>query len=58
MAEPVEMGDHRHPALGLDACDQRLAAPRHDHVDDAGHRQHGADRGAIAGGHQLDRRFR
>ncbi len=55
VAEPVEMRDHRHAALGLHTRDQRLAAARHDHVDDAGRGQHVADGGAILGRPQLDR---
>ena len=36
-------------------ADQALAAARHDHVDELGHRQHLADRGAVARRHELDR---
>ena len=45
---------HRHPALALHALDQRAAAARHDDVDQIGHAEHQADRGAIAGRHELD----
>ena len=33
--DPLEMGEDRHPRLGLHPPDQPLAAPRHDHVDQA-----------------------
>ena len=49
------MREHGHARLGLDARDQALAAARDDEVDHALRRQHRADRGAIGGGHQLDR---
>ena len=55
VVDPVEMREHGHARLGLDARDQPLAAARHDHVDHALARQHRADRGAIGGGDELDR---
>ena len=57
VAEPLEMGDHRDPALALHPLDQRAPAARHDHVDEFAHAEHQADRGAVAGRHQLDRGF-
>jgi hypothetical protein len=56
VADAFEMGEYRHPGLGLHQPDQPLAAARHDHVDMFVHAQHGGHRGAVARGHQLDRR--
>ena len=56
MADALEMREDRHPRLLLHARDEALAAARHDHVDIAVEaRQHGADRRAVAGRHELDR---
>ena len=57
VAYAVEMLDHRHAAFFGDARHQRLAAPRHHHVDVVGHRQHFPDRGAVARRNALDRGF-
>ena len=35
VADAVEMGEHRHARIGLDARDEALAAARDDHVDQA-----------------------
>ncbi len=51
------MGDDRDMALALDPLDQRGAAARYDDVDGPVHAEHDADGGAVAGRHQLDRRF-
>ena len=59
VADAFEMREHRHARLALHARDQALAAARHDDVDlavEAG--EHHADRGAVAGRHQRDRRLR
>ena len=59
MADAFEMREHRHARFVLHARDKALAAARHDHVDAAVKpAQHLADRGAVAGRHQLDRLFR
>ncbi len=58
VAEAFEMGDDRNAAFALHPLDQRGAAARHDDVDDAAHLQHHADRRAVAGRDQLDRRLR
>ena len=56
VADAFEMGEHRHARLALHARDQALAAARHDDVDGAVEaRKHHADRGAVAGRHQLRR---
>ena len=55
VADALQVREHRHPRLGLHPRHQPLAAARHDDVDGATQAgQHGADRGAVAGGHQLD----
>ena len=58
VAEALEMGEDRHARLRLHARDEALAAARHDDVEravEAG--EHGADRGAVARRHELDRRL-
>ena len=53
VAIAFEMRDHRNAAFALHALDQRFAAARHDDVDEFGHGQHHADRGAIDRRHEL-----
>ncbi len=53
MADAVEMREHRHTRVVLHPLDQALASARHDHVDKARGAQHGADRLAVLGRHQL-----
>ena len=56
VADALEMGEHRHARLHLDAADQALAAARHDHIDGAVEPgEHQPDGGAVAGRHHLDR---
>ena len=47
VAEPLGMGQHRHPRLALHALHQRLAAARDDQVDQPRRRQHGRDIGPV-----------
>ena len=47
VAEPLGMREHRHARLALHTLDQRLAAARHDQVEQAGGRQHRRDIGAV-----------
>ena len=58
VADPFEMGEHRHARLGLHQADKPLAAPRHDHIDERGHAQHFSHGGAVPGRHHLDGGFR
>ena len=51
----VQMGQHRHPRIGLHPGDQAFSPARHDHVDEASGRQHGPHHGAVLRGHQLHR---
>ena len=53
VADAVEMGEHRHPRIGLHPRHQALAAARDNHIDQARRRQHRADRSAVLGGDQL-----
>ena len=53
MAQPVEMGEYRHPCVFLHPFDQALSPARHDHVDHSGGGQHRADGGAVLGGDEL-----
>ena len=54
MADALQVLEKRDTALGNDALDQRLAAARHNDVDELAHPQHLADGGAVGGRHQLD----
>ena len=49
----IQMGEHRHPRIGLHPRDQTLAPAWHDHVDQAGGGQHRPHHGAILRRHQL-----
>jgi hypothetical protein len=53
--DPVEMREHRHARLVLNAGDQPLAAARNDDVDQTLRAEQRADRGAILCRHQLHR---
>ena len=58
VADPFEMGEHRHPRFGFDAGDEAFSPARHDDVDAAvDTRKRQADRGAVARRHQRDRSF-
>ena len=56
MADAFQVLEQGHLAFRADALDERLAAARHDDVDELRHAQHLADGGAVAGRHPLDRR--
>ena len=56
MADALKVREDRHPRLGLDEADQRLATARDDDVDQPLRAQHRRHRGAVTGGHHLDRR--
>jgi len=56
MADALQVLEQGHLAFRRDPFDQGFAAARHDHVDDPGHGEHLAHRGAVGGGHALDRR--
>ena len=58
VADAVEMLEDGDAALRRDALDQRPPAARHDDVDQIVELEQRADRGAIGGGDELDRRFR
>ena len=58
VAEPLGMGEHRHPRLRQHARHQPLAAARDDEVDQPGGPQHRAHEGAVLGGGQLHRILR
>ena len=58
VAKPLGMRQHRHARLALHALDQRLAAARHDQVEQAGRRQHRRDIGAIGVRRDLHAGFR
>ena len=51
--DPVQMGQHRHPRIGLDPCHQALAPARHDHINQPGGGQHCADCSAVLRRDQL-----
>ena len=55
MTDPFQVREDRHPGVGLDAPHQPLAAPRDDHVDMLGIRQHRADGRPVPRRHPLDR---
>ena len=54
VANAVEMREHRHAGIGLYARDEALAAARHNHIDQARCREHGANSGAVLRRQQLD----
>ena len=58
MVVALQMGEHRHASLGLDAGDEARAAARHDHVEVAVEAaEHGSDGGTIAHWHERNRRL-
>ena len=57
VADAFQMGEHRHPRLGLDKAHKAFAAARDDDVDHPLRAQHRAHGGAVAGRHHLDRRL-
>ena len=58
VAKPLGMREHRHARLALHALDQRLAAARHDQVEQAGGGQHRGDIGAVGIRRDLHAGFR
>ena len=55
VVDPVKVGEHRHPRIGLDPRHQAFPSARHDHVDQPGGGQHRTHYGPVLAGNQLHR---